>query len=132
MKLLLSVHVTVLTPCTVHNGEKGIVMLPFTGYADGDYFQGDIAGTGVDTQRIQGDRLVGLSARYMLKGRDYTGRECSIFIENNGDSLEHCIPFLVTDSEALAGWQRASLISRVTPTENGVLVCIYETEDGGR
>lgn len=126
MKLLLTIHVTLFNPCSVNDGVKGVVMIPFTGHAEGDYFNGDIVGTGVDTQMIERDQLVSLSARYMLAGRDHTGEECRIFIENNGSSLEHCIPTLVTDSIALASWQQASLISKVTPTEKGVVVEIFD------
>ena len=112
----------------MNNGTSGVVMLPFTGCAEGDFFTGEIIGTGVDTQRIEKDRLVSLSARYMLEGRDYTGKECRIFIENNGNSLDNCIPTLVTDSEALAAWQQAELVSKVTPTEKGVTVRIFERD----
>ena len=129
MKLLLTIQVTLLEPCTVNGGARGVVMIPFTGYAEGDYFNGEIVGTGVDTQMIEGNQLVSLSARYMLSGRDHTGEECRIFIENNGSSLDHCIPALVTDSKALASWQQASLVSKVTPTENGVVVRIFDTAD---
>ena len=104
-------------------------MLPFTGSAEGDCFTGEIIGTGVDTQKIEKDQLVSLSARYMLEGKDYTGKECKIFIENNGSSLDNCIPTLVTDSEALAAWQQADLVSRVMPAEKGVTVQIWEKEE---
>lgn len=129
MKLLLTVHVMLLSPCTVYSGAKGVVMIPFTGSAEGDYFTGEIIGTGVDTQMIEKDRLVSLSARYMLAGRDHTGEECRVFIENNGSSLDHCIPTIVTDSKALAAWQQASLVSKVSPTENGVVVEIFDAAE---
>lgn len=126
MRLLLTIHVTLTGSCTVNNGTNGVVMLPFIGSAEGDFFTGEILGTGVDTQRIENDQLISLSARYMLEGKDYTGKECKIFIENNGSSLDNCVPTLVTDSQALADWQQADLVSKVTPTEKGVTVRIYE------
>lgn len=128
-KLLLTIHVTLTGFCSVNNGTNGVVMLPFTGTAEGDFFTGEIIGTGVDTQKIEKDQLVSLSARYMLEGRDHTGKECKIFIENNGSSLDHCIPTLVTDSEALASWQQADLVAKVTPVENGVTVQIFEKDE---
>lgn len=130
VKLLLTVHVTIIDSCVVNNGINGVVMIPFTGYAESDFFTGKIVGTGVDTQKIEGNQLVSLSARYMLSGKDYAGKECKIFIENNGSSLENCVPTIVTDSEALAYWQQADLVSRVTPIEEGVLVQIFDT--GGK
>lgn len=127
VKLLLTVHVTIIDSCAVNNGTNGVVMIPFTGYAEGDFFTGEIVGTGVDTQKIEGNQLISLSARYMLAGKDYTGKECKIFIENNGSSLENCVPTIVTDSEALAYWQQADLVSKVIPTGEGVLVQIFDT-----
>lgn len=127
MKLLLTVHVKIIDSCAVNNGTNGVVMIPFNGCAESDFFTGEIVGTGVDTQKIQENQLISLSARYMLAGKDYTGKECKIFIENNGSSLENCVPTIVTDSEVLAWWQQAELVSRVTPTEGGVLVRIFET-----
>ena len=130
MKLLLTIYVNILNGYAVNNGENGVVMIPFTGSAEGDFFVGDIIGTGVDTQMIKKDQLISLSARYMLEGSDYTGKACKIFIENNGSSLEHCVPAIVTDSEALAFMQQASLASTVTPSEKGVIVRIFETDEG--
>ena len=129
MRLLMTIHVIITGDCSVNNGTKGVVMLPFTGSAEGDFFTGEIIGTGVDTQKIEKDQLVSLSARYMLEGKDYMGKECKIFIENNGSSLDNCIPTLVTDSEALAAWQQADLVSRVMPAEKGVTVQIWEKEE---
>lgn len=130
MRLLMTIHVTLGGACSVHNGTNGIVMIPFTGWAESDFFTGEIIGTGVDTQRIEKDQMVSLSARYMLEGKDHTGKECKIFIENNGSSLDHCIPTLVTDSEALVYWQQADLVSTVTPADKGVTVQIFEKDEG--
>lgn len=128
MKLLMTVHVTIVDSCMVNDGTNGVVMIPFTGYAEGDFFTGEIVGTGVDTQKIERNQLISLSARYMLSGKDYTGKECKIFIENNGSSLDNCVPTIVTDSEALACWQQADLVSKVIPTEKGVLVQILDAD----
>ncbi len=127
--LLLTIHVHVTNACSVNNGKNGVVMLPFTGTAEGEGFTGEVTGTGVDTQRIEGDRLVSLSARYMLSGRDSAGKECKIFIENNGSSLDNCTPTIVTDSEVLSHWQEAKLFSSVTPTEDEVTVRIFACTD---
>lgn len=126
----MTIHVTLGGAYSVHNGTNGIVMIPFTGWAESDFFTGEIIGTGVDTQRIEKDQMVSLSARYMLEGKDHTGKECKIFIENNGSSLDYCIPTLVTDSESLAYWQQADLVSTVTPADKGVTVQIFEKDEG--
>ena len=113
-------------PC-VQGKHMYIAMIPFTGEASGPYFQGRVIGTGTDTQRIHKDNTILLSARYMLEGRDHTGRDCRIFIENNGTSPDRCIPTVVTDSDALAHWEDAKLSSRVENWGDGVKVHIFAT-----
>lgn len=115
-------------PC-VQGKHMGIAMVPFTGEASGPYFHGRIIGTGTDTQRVREGRIALLSARYMLEGRDHTGRDCRIFIENNGSSLEHCVPVIVTDSDALSAWEDAELFSRVETWGDGVKVHIFMTAE---
>lgn len=109
----------------VQGKHMAVAMVPFTGEASGPYFQGRITGTGTDTQRIGKDGSFRLSARYMLEGRDHTGKDCHIFIENNGSSMDHCTPSIVTDSDALSSWEEETLFSRVEGWEDGVKVHIY-------
>ena len=121
---------TIYVKCEEAYGVKGkhldIVMIPFTGSAKGPYFNGTILGTGVDTQKIPKGERAFLSARYMLDGEDYTGQKCRIFIENQGDDMSCCRPAIVTDSEALAELEEASLKAVVEPAEGGVTVNIYK------
>lgn len=105
-------------------GVSNVFMIPFTGSSQGYYFNGEIVGTGCDTQKYGMGSPV-FSARYMLKGKDYTGKECSIFIENEGDALDKCTPTIITDSIALSQWQSYNLRSIVTPIGTGVIVDIY-------
>jgi hypothetical protein len=100
-------------------------MIPFTGTAEGPYFNGTIVEKGVDTQKIYPNGEVKLSARYMLEGEDFNGNKCSVFIENNGESLEKCIPLIITDSADLQFLSEAELTSKVIPNEYGVEVRIY-------
>ena len=105
--------------------EMGICMLPFTGTAEGPYFEGRILGEGIDTQKIYPDGRMELSARYMLEGRDYKGNSCRVFIENNGVALDNCSPTIFTNSEELQFLSDSKLSSIVTPTDQGVEVRIY-------
>ena len=111
-------------PC-VQGKHMRVTMIPFTGEASGPYFHGRVIGTGTDTQKTCTDNTFLLSARYMLEGQDHTGRDCRIFIENNGASLDHCVPTIVTDSDALAHWEEADLFSRVEGWGDGVKVHIF-------
>ncbi len=113
----------------VSGTHSDVVMIPFTGTADSDYFKGKIIGTGVDTQKIPKGKRAFLSARYMLEGKDYEGQECRIFIENQGDDMACCKPVIVTDSRALAELENIPLRAVVEPVEGGVTVKIYKEKD---
>jgi hypothetical protein len=126
MEVILIINVVLTKESLYLKGkEMGICMLPFTGTAEGPYFKGQILGEGIDTQRIYPDGRMNLSARYMLEGTDYKGNSCRIFIENEGEALDSCIPQIVTDSEDLQFLSDSKLTSVVTPTEQGVEVKIY-------
>lgn len=127
MELVMNIHV-ILSKSTysVKGKEMDICMLPFTCTAEGPYFNGSILGEGVDTQKINAAGSMKLSARYMMEGTDFKGNNCRVFIENNGESLEKCIPLLITDSTALQFLSEAELVSNVIPNEQGVDVKIYK------
>ena len=125
-KLLLTIDVKCLEAPSVKGQVYTVVMVPFTGTAYGDYFNGEIIGTGVDTQKYNPEGQCSLSARYMLQGKDCSGADCKIFIENSQCDANGWRPFLVTDSKYLAEWERIPLIATVDPAEGGVTVKIYE------
>lgn len=126
LEFLMSVEVHTQAGYGVSSEEGTINMIPFTGSSDGYYFKGEIVGTGCDTQKFGVEGCPAFSARYLLKGTDYRGKECSIFIENNGDSLDKCTPTIITDSLGLSKWQTANLRTIVTPVGYGVIVDCYE------
>lgn len=128
MTKILEIAVEITDSVSVKGQQRSINMLSFTGEAAGDLFHGSIIGTGVDTQKISPDGISFLSARYMLQGRDYTGENCRIFIENNGSDLSCCKPSIVTDSKALADWETAELMAEVVPNEKGVTVFIFKED----
>ena len=81
----------------------------------------------VDSQRITRGGAQ-LSARYMLEGEDCEGEKCRIFIENSGTAADNCMPFIVTDSRALAFLEQVPLRSMIETTDNGLTVAIYRTD----
>jgi hypothetical protein len=101
-----------------HNGEA--LMILFDGYCHSDIFDGDILNGGVDTQKQDaGSNLRTLSARYILKGKDFEGKECRIFIENNGTSdggRFTTTPKILTDSEALKELENTELVGSISST----------------
>jgi len=135
-ELALTVHVVIEHSSELRGaGCDSVVMIAFGGHATGAYFEGEVLPGGIDTQIISpsGDRHT-LSARYMLRGQDYTGATCELYIENNGSippaSLEsgalfRTHPRLITNSEALSSWNDAMLVGEGFPTETGVEIRIY-------
>ena len=124
-ELLLTIDVMCQEPYEVQGQELKVVMIPFTGRAYGEYFNGEIIGTGVDTQKFRKGESGQLSARYMLKGKDSAGQDCRIFIENSLKDEEGWHPVIVTDSPLLSEWEQLQLIASVDGKEGGVLVRIY-------
>lgn len=126
LEYMMTVNVKTQEAAGVFSDAGGVNMIPFTGSTKSYYFNGDIVGTGCDTQKyLPNDGGVLFSARYMLKGKDYKGQECSIFIENNGTALDLCTPTVITDSRALSDWQEYELRSIVVPVAGGVDVNVF-------
>lgn len=131
---VLTVHVEIEKTVEMHSDNvDSVLMILFKGSAAGKYFEGEVLPGGSDTQIISkcGDRHT-LSARYMLKGKDYTGENCKIFIENNGNLNEKSkdVPFrtypkIITDSKALKFLNYDLLVGEGFGTESGVDIKIY-------
>lgn len=126
LEYLMTVDVKTQAAAGVNSVNAGSInMIPFTGSADGYYFKGETVGIGCDTQKYAADGSVMFSARYLLKGTDCDGRQCSIFIENNGPALDKCTPTIVSDSPTLAKWSEYDLRAIVVPGGAGVSVNVY-------
>lgn len=125
---LMKIDVSLHGEDSLGEGSSRVVMIPFSARTEGAYFTGATVTDGVDTQRTDAHGNFTLSARYMLKGTDYTGKACGIFIENNGRSLDDCVPSVRTDSEALSFLERAGLHAEVEPGEGRVTVRISLAE----
>lgn len=102
-----------------HKGEA--LMILFDGYCHSEIFDGVILNGGVDTQKQDaGSNLRTLSARYILQGKDFEGKECRIFIENNGTSdggRFTTAPKILTDSEALKELEDTDLVGSISSTD---------------
>lgn len=125
MEIILDIDVKTADAFELKGNTSDIIMIPFGGTAGGKYFNGNIIGCGVDTQRRGKNGIAYLSARYMLDGTDCTGKKCRIFIENNTNDSGGLTPIIVTDSKALAYWENSELSAEIFPAEGGVNVKIY-------
>ena len=117
---------------TLKSPTAEVTMIPFVGTVKGELFNGVVCKGGVDTQRVNLSGVRYMSARYMLEGKDYTGAECRIFVENEGWFEELVMPFktvptFITDSAALAPYLHQNKFrGEGHPREGGVLIKMFE------
>ena len=132
---IMQVHVSIKGGDVVaFQGEAGgVVMIPFDATIDGKYFTGTVLPGGIDTQVIgpKGTSHT-LSARYMAKGKDYTGEECYVYIENNGvicsdveGGYMRTAPKFVTNSKALDFLNKQLFVGKGEPEGEGVRITLY-------
>ena len=82
MKEILTLIIFISNIFQVKNDSVLVNMVSFSGYAEGEYFKGNILPGTVDTQTVLPDGSTHLSARYMLKGIDQNEDSCRIYINN--------------------------------------------------
>lgn len=104
-------------------------MLHFEGYCKSSYFNGEILQGAVDTQLINPDGTGTLSARYMIKGKDYENKSCYLYIDNNAIiGAPYTTPTIYTDSMALKWLEKEALTGKIE-NENGQLVIIIQKRE---
>lgn len=101
-------------------------MVSFNGSVMGKYFNGQVLGSGTDTQFAYKDGRVLLSARYLLQGTDIDGQSCRVFIENNGSFEDGFTPRLVTDIKALSEFEDTPLYAEIISTQNELTVAVFK------
>ncbi len=114
-------------------GQAGTArMILFDGDVDCDNFKGIILPGGVDTQKEIPGESFKLSARYILEGRDFEGKDCHIFIENNGeigaDGNLCTVPKIITDSKALSYLENKELFGTIDNIEGGVRIHVFSKD----
>lgn len=127
---ILRVLVNLEDVMAVEGTVRDVIMISFSGEAQGPYFNGRILPHGVDTQKRKKGGKTKLSARYMLEGTDDTQTPCHIFIENNGveepDGVMRLHPEISTDSASLAWMEEEPLTGTVEGAGEGkVIIRIY-------
>jgi len=127
MRMLFSLYVKVTDVNRVESAKGLWQQICFDGEATGEYFNGTVLPGGVDTQQFDSNGVGGLSARYILKGQDYTGTDCMIYVENTKASdEEYTHPILRTDSEALKWVEDADLFGKMVFEQDKLFIEVYE------
>lgn len=121
---VISVDVTV-TDCIREEAEgETRITLPFGGTVSTPFFSGMVEPGSADVQRWQGDKPIRLCADYVVRGTDYTGRECRLHIVNE-DTGSGWKPTVTTDSEALSFLNGADLTESLEMRRTGPVVRIF-------
>ena len=113
-----------------------VAMLPFSGMVQGPLFQGIVEPCGVDTQVTNPNDVRHMSARYMLTGKDREGKNCHIYVENNGWFMSgdlprpfRTVPTFMTDSNCLAPYLHSTrFIGEGLSDERGLWIRFYEID----
>ena len=139
---ILEVHVETNPEGTVMlTSEIGSVkMIPFKGTVTGPIFNGIVEPCGVDTQITNQNEVRHMSARYMLTGTDRDGRDCHIYVENNGWFTDgarptpfRTVPTFITDSTALAPLlHRNQFVGEGLRDESGLWIRFYELQTANK
>ncbi len=109
-------------------GKDKVMIIPFSAKTHGKFFTGETVINGTDTQIRDSQGTLSIAARYILKGKDFTGQDCFIYIENKGSSIDSCIPQIKTDSEALSFLSNEKLFSEIEGKEGGVIIKIFRAQ----
>ena len=122
---ILRIDVT-LTDHIKEEPEPGylILTLPFTGFADGPWFRGDVQPGAADVQRWRGGAIERLCADYWLVGRDYTGESCRVHVVNV-DLGQGWKPTVTADSAALSFLNGADCYTVMEMRPIGPIVHIF-------
>ena len=114
----------------------GVTFIPFTGYVESDLFTGKILPGAADIQVENPAGCRNMCAKYMFKGTDFKGKDCFLFVENNGwfspaDDVRKpfisAYPRFITDSAALGPYlSQARFRSEVHGREGGVEIRIID------
>ena len=112
-KMIMEFHISInredRTEMLTKNGK--VLFIPFGGEVQSDLFCGTVRPGAADVQVTNAAGIRPMAAKYIFEGKDYTGQECRLFVENNGyfepgsqpRPFQAC-PTFMTDSEALADY----------------------------
>jgi hypothetical protein len=127
---VLTIFIHIISIDEIKGDHGNVVMIAFDGYSDCENFKGKIEKNGVDTQISYQGMPQMLSARYLLKGKDIKGNNCSIFIENNAIVKENeplkTNPKIITDSKELSWLETANLSGEIENSTDGLIIHIFE------
>lgn len=112
-----------------------VTIIPFTGKVESELFTGKILPGAADVQVENPAGSRNMCAKYMFRGKDSTGADCYLFVENNSyftsvnkqDAYLNAYPRFITDSPVLGAYLcQARFRSEVQGRDGGVEIRIYD------
>lgn len=112
-----------------------VTIIPFTGKVESELFTGEIVPGAADVQVENPAGSRNMCAKYMFRGKDRTGADCFLFVENNSyftsadkqDVYLNAYPRFITDSPILGAYLcQARFRSEVQGKDGGVEIRIYD------
>ena len=132
MEFIIELHPDEVTRMECATGK--VAVIPFGGSVKSDLFTGIILPGAADVQTTNAAGIRHMCARYIFQGVDSEGKECFLFVDNNGyfepgsspRPFKTCPTFL-TDSEALAPYlHQARFRAEGHPGANGPVIKIFD------
>ena len=128
MKEILTLIIFISNVFQVENDSVLVNMANFSGYAEGEYFKGDILPGAVDTQTVLPGGMTTLHARPMINRIDQNEDSCHIYINNEVTSdtpKGYTQPTIVTDSRLLSSLITGKLVGKMDTTGGGFKIRIF-------
>lgn len=113
----------------------GLTIIPFTGGVESKLFTGTILPGAADVQTADPSGSRHMCAKYMFRGKDQDGKDCCLFVENNGDfvpgqavdGVVRTSPQFITDSVVLDEYlSKRTFRAEVHPSEIGVDIKVFD------
>lgn len=112
-----------------------VTIIPFTGKVESELFTGEILPGAADVQVENAAGIRNMCAKYMFRGKDSTGADCHLFVENNGyftvankhDPYLQACPRFITDSRVLGEYLcQGRFRAEVQGRDWGIEIRIYD------
>ena len=129
MEILFDIPIQFKETIQVCAKEYTVNSIAFGGDTETAYFKGKVLPGGIDIQIIGQDGNGTLSARYILEEKDAAGKDCRVFVLNEGliekDGSLKTHPKILTDSEELSRFQEQELKCMFENRDDQFHVIIY-------
>lgn len=135
MEFVVTVDRENISRLETENGK--VAILPFTATVESKLFTGKTLPGAADIQVTNATGIRHMCAKYMFEGKDAEGKDCKLFVENNGffepgsqPRPFHACPTFLTDSKVLGDYLHSSNFrTEGHGTPEGVLIKVFDVRE---